>query len=303
MSQAPQQPSKLRNPTTYHLLATQQQQQRQLREDGTGLATHDMPIPHPSYSFPMQTHDSPGSDQLEFTDTFTHNFMSPMSTSPLHDFDDLDYQTGLQAYQKHHPQPIFGGKSAAPNTATQPIQMKQHPDYSYSPMFIPGQMDNQQQAGQFPMSAPANIGYDFSGYPGSPPQTGHMHPGMVRSDASVVDHSHSPTGTAPRSYEDDYAMQLNMQIMMEKRRRRRESHNAVERRRRDNINDRIQELGSLLPETMLDTNGPNKPNKGHILRQSVSFLKQLQQEATTYRQRVQDLENTLQQYRQKQAQQ
>jgi hypothetical protein len=28
--------------------------------------------------------------------------------------------------------------------------------------------------------------------------------------------------------------------MFEKRRRRRESHNAVERRRRDNINDKIQ---------------------------------------------------------------
>lgn len=30
------------------------------------------------------------------------------------------------------------------------------------------------------------------------------------------------------------------QEMFEKRRRRRESHNAVERRRRDNINERIQ---------------------------------------------------------------
>ncbi|GAA5883752.1 hypothetical protein JCM3774_000578 [Rhodotorula dairenensis] len=34
----------------------------------------------------------------------------------------------------------------------------------------------------------------------------------------------------------------------DKRRKRRESHNAVERRRRDNINDRIAELASLLPE-------------------------------------------------------
>ncbi|KAI9350536.1 hypothetical protein DFJ73DRAFT_390424 [Zopfochytrium polystomum] len=34
----------------------------------------------------------------------------------------------------------------------------------------------------------------------------------------------------------------------EKRRRRRESHNAVERRRRDNINEKIQELSSLLPD-------------------------------------------------------
>lgn len=38
----------------------------------------------------------------------------------------------------------------------------------------------------------------------------------------------------------------------EKRRRRRESHNAVERRRRDNINERISELAGLIPEEMLD---------------------------------------------------
>jgi hypothetical protein len=32
---------------------------------------------------------------------------------------------------------------------------------------------------------------------------------------------------------------FSLQEMFEKRRRRRESHNAVERRRRDNINERI----------------------------------------------------------------
>ena len=39
--------------------------------------------------------------------------------------------------------------------------------------------------------------------------------------------------------------------LAERRRRRRESHNAVERRRRDHINERIAELASLLPESML----------------------------------------------------
>ncbi|KAL8705892.1 MAG: hypothetical protein Q9201_001040 [Fulgogasparrea decipioides] len=37
-----------------------------------------------------------------------------------------------------------------------------------------------------------------------------------------------------------------------KRRRRRESHNMVERRRRDNINERIQELSHLVPQHRLD---------------------------------------------------
>ncbi|KIM85618.1 hypothetical protein PILCRDRAFT_339656 [Piloderma croceum F 1598] len=42
----------------------------------------------------------------------------------------------------------------------------------------------------------------------------------------------------------------------EKRRRRRESHNAVERRRRDNINEKISELATLIPECMLDPSAP-----------------------------------------------
>lgn len=50
-------------------------------------------------------------------------------------------------------------------------------------------------------------------------------------------------------------------LAVEKRRRRRESHNAVERRRRDNINERIAELATLIPESMLDPNGnlPSSP--------------------------------------------
>jgi len=46
-------------------------------------------------------------------------------------------------------------------------------------------------------------------------------------------------------------------IANEKRRRRRESHNAVERRRRDNINEKISELATLIPECMLDSGVSN----------------------------------------------
>jgi hypothetical protein len=82
---------------------------------------------------------------------------------------------------------------------------------------------------------------------------------------------------------------------MEKRRRRRESHNLVERRRRDNINERIQELGLLLPDATLD--GANKPNKGQILRKSVEQIKLLQNEVNAYQSKVQELESLLDQYK------
>ncbi|KAI9495158.1 Myc-type, basic helix-loop-helix domain-containing protein, partial [Zychaea mexicana] len=93
----------------------------------------------------------------------------------------------------------------------------------------------------------------------------------------------------------------SLQMIMDKRRRRRESHNAVERRRRDNINDRIQELGTLLPDSMIENNnGSYKPNKGIILRRSVDHIRFLQQEVNTYQQRIQQLESVLQSYQQQQ---
>ncbi|KAI9596608.1 helix-loop-helix DNA-binding domain-containing protein [Syncephalis fuscata] len=78
------------------------------------------------------------------------------------------------------------------------------------------------------------------------------------------------------------------QLMYEKRRRRRESHNAVERRRRDNINEKIQELAILLPDCNADPN--NKPNKGAILRKSVDYIRRVQQVMHQQNQRNQELE-------------
>lgn len=64
-------------------------------------------------------------------------------------------------------------------------------------------------------------------------------------------------------------------------------HFAVERRRRFNINDRIKELGTLLPKT----NDPYyevvrdiRPNKGTILKSSVEYIKCLKHEVTRLKQ-------------------
>lgn len=62
---------------------------------------------------------------------------------------------------------------------------------------------------------------------------------------------------------------------------------TVERRRRFNINDRIKELGTLLPKT----NDPYyevvrdvRPNKGTILKSSVDYIKCLKHEVTRLKQ-------------------
>jgi hypothetical protein len=84
----------------------------------------------------------------------------------------------------------------------------------------------------------------------------------------------------------------SMQQLFDKKRRRRESHNAVERRRRDNINERIFELSTLLPER-----DASKNNKGTILRKSVDHIRLLHEKVNQYQQRVQELENMLDMYR------
>ncbi|XP_076676343.1 transcription factor Mitf isoform X2 [Andrena cerasifolii] len=63
-----------------------------------------------------------------------------------------------------------------------------------------------------------------------------------------------------------------------KDRQKKDNHNMIERRRRFNINDRIKELGTLLPKT----NDP--PNKGTILKSSVEYIKLLKNELTRMKQ-------------------
>jgi len=98
--------------------------------------------------------------------------------------------------------------------------------------------------------------------------------------------------------------------MKEKRQKRRESHNAVERRRRDNINEKIQELASIIPEEFMtppSALGPASPlgaspathhapdgtikhNKGIILRKSVDYIRSLQDVVKESQRRARRLE-------------
>lgn len=99
----------------------------------------------------------------------------------------------------------------------------------------------------------------------------------------------------------------HLESLEEKRRRRRESHNAVERRRRDNLNERIQELATLVPESLLNKLDPvgspgshqntltkdGKPNKGTILTRSVEYIRHLQQVIDEQNQQELNLRETI----------
>ncbi|XP_040180200.1 transcription factor E3 isoform X1 [Rana temporaria] len=68
-----------------------------------------------------------------------------------------------------------------------------------------------------------------------------------------------------------------------KERQKKDNHNLIERRRRFNINDRIKELGTLIPKS---SDPELRWNKGTILKASVEYIRKLQKE----QQRVRDLE-------------
>ncbi|KAM3878384.1 transcription factor E3b [Diretmus argenteus] len=60
-----------------------------------------------------------------------------------------------------------------------------------------------------------------------------------------------------------------------KERQKKDNHNLIERRRRFNINDRIKELGALIPKS---SDPEMRWNKGTILKASVDYIRKLQKE-------------------------
>lgn len=63
--------------------------------------------------------------------------------------------------------------------------------------------------------------------------------------------------------------------MWAKDRQKKDNHNMIERRRRFNINDRIKELGTLLPKS---TDPDMRQNKGTILKASVEYIRRLKKD-------------------------
>ncbi|XP_060788433.1 transcription factor E3a isoform X4 [Neoarius graeffei] len=77
-----------------------------------------------------------------------------------------------------------------------------------------------------------------------------------------------------------------------KERQKKDNHNLIERRRRFNINDRIKELGELVPKS---SDPEMRWNKGTILKASVDYIRKLQKEqqrAKEMEQKQKKLEHT-----------
>ncbi|KAA0707749.1 Transcription factor EB [Triplophysa tibetana] len=103
-------------------------------------------------------------------------------------------------------------------------------------------------------------------------------PGMTRPGIAMGSNSCPANLAIKREYSDTDPR------VMAKERQKKDNHNLIERRRRFNINDRIKELGTMIPKTNdLDV----RWNKGTILRASVEYIKRMQKDS----QRTREVEN------------
>ena len=115
-------------------------------------------------------------------------------------------------------------------------------------------------------STPSGHSWNESSPFPSPSNGQPMHP-QISEVLKNNGHHHKVASSLPAKMEGGVGP--GYQSQEAKRRRRRESHNAVERRRRDNINERIHDLGTLVPQHRLEdekvrkhlqTNAPLSPS-------------------------------------------
>eukprot|EP00794_Sanderia_malayensis_P007473 gene7473-8302_t len=85
---------------------------------------------------------------------------------------------------------------------------------------------------------------------------------------------HQVSASCPATVKQEVPTSPCDTTMFTKDRQKKDNHNMIERRRRYNINDRIRELGALIPRSDSDT----KQNKGTILKSSVDYIKRLRKE-------------------------
>ncbi|XP_058873105.1 transcription factor E3-like isoform X2 [Acipenser ruthenus] len=82
------------------------------------------------------------------------------------------------------------------------------------------------------------------------------------------------TDTDPNASAGFCVTEVEVKAFM-KERQKKDSHNLIERRRRFNINDRIKELGTMIPKS---SDPEMRWNKGTILKASVDLIRKLQKE-------------------------
>ncbi|XP_069799246.1 transcription factor E3 [Dendropsophus ebraccatus] len=138
------------------------------------------------------------------------------------------------------------------------------------------------------ISLESSLNDEFMGYveranlPSTLPVSGNLldmycAPGMTTPAITVSNSCPADLPNIKKEYSDQ-----DVKAIM-KERQKKDNHNLIERRRRFNINDRIKELGMLIPKS---SDPELRWNKGTILKASVEYIRKLQKDQM----RVRELE-------------
>lgn len=234
--------TQLQNPTSYHITALRETQLKQYLTATQGMPTQAHSAPAQHYR-PMSV---PQTDPL---------LSNSMSSSP--------HKTSM-----NHSAAAFHGPASVPIKSESPT------------MMITDSSDDQlqEQLIEDIMSLEGDNITPFMDAGGMHvPQTLPMSTNMfdMFGSSSVGGAMSAPiSASCPAAMkEDDPVFNIKQ---YEKERQKKNNHNLIERRRRFNINDRIKELGTLLPSAELND---SRQNKGTILKASVDYIKKLQRDA------------------------
>ena len=224
------------------------QQQQQMGQQGTGLFSHtpdDAPIQSPF------THDN-----------FNYAQFRTMGGAQM---TGMPHSAGYRPQIQHIDRKVSDSRSPATPSGMGNLQMGD--DFPQQGMQ---QIRHQRQQGSMGNgwdSTPSHHSWNESS-PFPSPVNGPVHHQISEVlGKNTHHHHHKVASSLPAKMEGPPTPAFQTQEA--KRRRRRESHNLVERRRRDNINERIQDLGQLVPQHRLDdekvrkhlqTNAPLSPS-------------------------------------------
>ncbi|XP_014235244.1 microphthalmia-associated transcription factor isoform X2 [Trichogramma pretiosum] len=281
----------LENPTRYHVVQKQKNQVRQYLHESFRAA------------------DISG---IDTSTTGTTNNSTDNSSCVS-----LDSSLGLDHHQQlivqSAPPPPAGSiianihqQSSSVPPVRQPHNQHQHQHHHHHHHHLHQQQQHQQQHRQQTGSTHYSISEALIGTPaihqqellGSDPKLGAMSPSLssvATSNSEPEDllddllsfeanevHSGSLSNLTDLTIKPEPLLITDVDITaLTKDRQKKDNHNMIERRRRFNINDRIKELGTLLPKTndpFYEIVRDVRPNKGTILKSSVEYIKLLKSE-------------------------
>ncbi|XP_049821556.1 transcription factor EC isoform X2 [Aethina tumida] len=269
-----------------HAILEQQRQQQQ-RDDRAKLHhqhQHHRPIMPPSVKVPIQNLSSVPPQVLEVqtkleNPTKYHVIQKQKSqvkqylSESFQQHGNTNYFPGINlSYGQTHSAPVSSNNNLVPNTGSINFTSHSQPynvPIGNSPNFDGSAMSPALSSGATSTSEAEDLIDDLLSLESS----------SLASDGFKTDNS--LTGADINIKNEPFMLSEAELHALAKDRQKKDNHNMIERRRRFNINDRIKELGTLLPKN----NDPYyeivrdvRPNKGTILKSSVEYIKCLKNE-------------------------